>query len=201
MKNAADKIRPYGPAYQQMCAREAVTAGCSGNAMGILYCLFNQSGLWDWQTGQTNRPISHRDIGKAMGGLGYDTVRRAIAKLRKAGILDYADHRGRGVVWSDGTGQANKYKLMLPPLGGGQNITTPPVKNATGPRANNDHHYQSSFLSKGDKGPPSRRQEAPSSDRTPEEQAQFSQWEREYSYSYALGMLKRQRQQQALAAE
>ena len=93
-----------------------MAAGCKGNEMGLLYCLFHQSGLWDWTTGQTNRPISHNDLAKAMGGLSYNTVKNAMASLRKAGILGYADHRGRGVKWSDGSGHANRYKLLLPPV-------------------------------------------------------------------------------------
>jgi len=119
----------------------AVEAGCKGNAMGVLFCLFHQSGLWDWDTGQTVREISHKDLGKAMGNLSYNTIRKAVTELRHAGILGYADYRGKGVKWSDGSGHANRYKLLIPPLDPPQNLGTPLPKKRADPYPKNVHHY------------------------------------------------------------
>lgn len=162
-----EAARPYGPAYQEMCARAAVAAGCKGNAMGVLYCLFMQSGLWDWNTGQTVREISHKDVAKAMGGIEYKTVQKAITELRKAGVMGYADHRGRGTVWSDGTGHANRYKLLLPPKDPTQKTGTPhqdppqktgtpPPKKRADPYPKNGYHYHSSIYSNGEDAAASR---------------------------------------------
>ena len=100
--------------------------------MGVLYCLFMQSGLWDWTTGQTIREISHSDISKAMGGVDYKTVQKAVTALRASGVLGYAASKGRGVKWADGTGKANRYQLLLPALNPSQKTGRPlPKKRAT----------------------------------------------------------------------
>lgn len=125
--------------------------------MGVLFCLFHQSGLWDWDTGQTVREISHKDLGKAMGNLSYNTIRKAVTELRHAGILGYADYRGKGVKWSDGSGHANRYKLLIPPLDPPQNLGTPLPKKRADPYPKNVHHYHTPYIHKGSAGAPSRR--------------------------------------------
>ena len=115
--------------------------------MGVLYCLFMQSGLWDWNTGETTREIAHSDIAAAMGGLNYKTIRDAIRALREAGVLGYAR---KGVKWSNGEGKANRYKLLLPGLTPSQKTARPPAEKRPDPRVKNGQHYHSSIYSNGD---------------------------------------------------
>ncbi len=158
--------QPYGPAYQEMCAQAAIAAGCKRGAMSVFYCLMHQRGLWDWATGQTTREIAHSDLAKALGGADYKTIQRGITALRQAGVLTYADERGRGVKWSNGEGKANRYKLLLPPLSGvvgGEDTPTqktgrPLPKKRADPYPKNGQHYHNSISPKGENAPASRGQ-------------------------------------------
>ena len=145
---------PFGIAYQNRCAQAAIQAGCKGNTMGVLYCLFMQSGLWDWTTGQTMREISHKDIAKAMGGVDYKVVQRATTALRAAGVLGYAASRGRGVKWADGTGKANRYQLLLPAADPSPKKGRPLPQKGADPFPKKGQHYHSSIYSNGERDAP-----------------------------------------------
>lgn len=174
--------------------------------MGVLYCLFMQSGLWDWATGQTTRPISHKDIGESMGGINYKTVQTAIRQLREAGILGYADHRGRGVKWQDGSGHANKYKLLLSAKDPTQKTGRPLVKKREAPSPKNGQHYPSSIYSNGKSDAAGRGEldKVPSGDREME-LLRFNELMREHGNygeaSAALKAWKAENGQNAIAAE
>lgn len=139
------------------------------------------------------------------------TVKKALATLRAKGII-YAvayEHGGRGC--------ATIYKFRQKRENGGENVT--PYEQGSDSEQNGG-----TFVPKGgnkvsqtgeestpptirqkynkeDKEPPSRRQEAKSRAKTPAEQAQFSQLQREYSYSYALSWWKDLIKNEAIAAE
>jgi len=113
--------------------------------MGILYCLFMKI---DFTTGTTPE-LSHKDLGADMGGLGFKAVSAAIGRLRKAGIIRYADFRGRGVKWSDGSGHANRYQMAFPPIDPVQNLDRGVSKKEPAPPPKNVHHYNNPSLSDG----------------------------------------------------
>lgn len=192
---------PYGPGYQKRAAKAAVAAGCKGNVMGVLYCLMTKI---NWATGETPE-LAHTSLGEDMGGLHRDTIRGYIRELRAAGIIRYADYRGKGVVWSDNSGHSNRYQMALPVIDPVVNHHTPPGENTTPPRGKSPHHYISPYFQYGKKDPASRRggQWPASSEgpRTPEEQQLFSQFLKGRSYGEAMDMLKDHRKRQAMAAE
>lgn len=146
--------RPYGQSYQLRTAQAAIAAGCKGNEMGILYCLFMKI---DFNTGTTPE-LSHRDLGADMGGLSFNTVRAAIGRLRRAGIVRYADYRGKGVKWADGSGHANRYQMALPPIDPVQNLDRGVSKKQPAPPPKNVHHSNNPSLSDGAEAAPSRRE-------------------------------------------
>jgi len=113
--------------------------------MGILYCLFMKI---DFNTGTTPE-LSHKDLGADMGGLSFNTVRAAIRRLKKAGIIRYAEHRGKGVVWADGSGHANRYQMAIPPVDPVQNLDRGVSKKRPAPPPKNVHHYNNPSLSDG----------------------------------------------------
>ena len=146
--------KPYGQAYQLRAAKAAIAAGCKGNEMGILYCLFMKI---DFNTGTTPE-IAHSDLGADMGGLSFDTVRKCIRALRNAGIIRYADYRGRGVKWSDNSGHANRYQMALPPIDPVEKTHRGVGEKHPDPLGKNTHHYMNPSLSDGDEAAPSRRE-------------------------------------------
>lgn len=146
--------KPYGMAYQRRAAQAAIEAGCKGNEMGILYCLFTKI---DFDTGATPE-LAHMDLGADMGGVSFNTVRKCIGSLRKAGIIRYADYRGRGVKWADNSGHANRYQMAIPPLDPVQNLDRGVSKKDTAPCTKNVHHYSKPIYPNGNEDTPSRRE-------------------------------------------
>lgn len=198
MKTNKPERKPYGSAYQRRAVQVALEAGCKGNEMGILYCLFTKI---DYGTGQT-QALAHKDLGSDMGGLSFDTVRKCIGNLRKAGVIKYADYRGKGVKWGDGSGHANRYQMALPvsdPVekthrGVGENSTIPPGKNT--------HHFKNPSLPDGNEDTPSRREGDKVPDPSRKEELQLlSQWTSQHGYSTASRMIEDWRSNQQVAAE
>lgn len=146
------------------------------------------------------------------------TVKKAMAKLRKTGVIEAVayEHGGRGcatvykfrqntekggsnVTPYEGSGDPDENGGTFVPKGGNKVPETGEQK--TPPTTRQEFNMEGPGVAGANGEPPSRRQEAPLRPQTPEEQALFSQWERDHSYSYALTMLKDLRRRQALAAE
>ncbi len=166
--------------------------------MGVLYCLFTKI---DFDTGQTPE-IAHTSLGDDMGGLGYNTIQKAVTALRKAGVITYAGFRGRGTVWSDGQGKANRYQMTLPGEDPSQKLGGGVPKKEADPLPKTGNHFKKPSLSDGNEGTPSRREGDKVPDPSRKEELQLlSQWTSQHGYSTASRMIEDWRSNQAVAAE
>ena len=128
------------------------------------------------------------------------TVKKAMATLRKHGVITPVayEHGGRGcaTVYSFRTKYENGGKNVTPydeDAEDGENGGTFLQKEGNNIPDTGEQSAPPTISKKSNKGenePPRRRQEAKPRPKTAEEQAQFSQLEREYSTSYAISWWK-----------
>ena len=146
--------KPYGPAYQDHVAKVALEHGCNTAAMACLYWLCRKI---DWATGVMPNQLSHKALGKEIGGSQY-TVYRAMRQLREAGVIDY-QIKGNDY---DG-GEANTYRFKIPAIAHSDtpntppaNVHRPPYHKRRDPPSKNAGLNPYPSLSRGEKAPASR---------------------------------------------